>query len=161
MSELKYYEKYLDKDIPEEHAVYFRMIFGLSDVDSLPMRLVNEYWKTKEVYDKSNLTLTMRDLAMIVLHCGEDHNSPTEPSIGERFRRKEIQQMAKLKVKFREKWMNARLVDADTREKTLRVIIDGEGGARTIPDSRDFALPEEEYNRLIERRQRQKALSNK
>ncbi|GIW59960.1 MAG: hypothetical protein KatS3mg087_1026 [Patescibacteria group bacterium] len=154
---MKYYERYLDRDIPEEHSIYFRRMFGLSDVDSLPPALINEYWRVKEVYDKTNLNIGIRDLALILLLSREDHEAPKQPTLGERFNNREIRPMARVVVKHRDQWHVGRFVDANTRDKTVRVIVDGEGHPRTFPDNRNFVMLESEFKALENKRKRQEA----
>ncbi len=55
----------------DEHRNYLTKHFGLVDGADLPKRVLEQYWRTKRLADRSNITLDIRDLMYVALNCGE------------------------------------------------------------------------------------------
>jgi hypothetical protein len=135
---MKYLERNSHRAIPEEHENFLRTIFGLKPSDLIPASVLNEYWRTKEIYDLINLRIGPRELADIAIRSNVDHKAPSDPSIGQLLTEKVIKPRQLIKVKFRDSWKLAQLIDANLRDKTIRVVMEGDSTVRTIKDDKEF-----------------------
>lgn len=142
MSKLPYWERNKHRALDETHDKLLKTIFGLQPAQALPERVINEYWHIKEICDIIGQPMTNRELVYVAVLSGVDHKAPSRMGMTEMVDAGIVNKMNEIEVYMRGQWRKAKVLDSNHRDRTVRVLIDGDNVPRNVSEE-TCRLPDE------------------
>ncbi len=123
-----------DRDIREDHSVWLHQALGMQVHELLPEKIVDKYWELKRIADRSSMSLTQREVILMIWLLGGGRPTIEEdmpPTVLQMYRKGQVKKGDTVEVNWRDNWIKGELIEV-TGNNELIVLPVGE------PDERRF-----------------------